>query len=230
MGNLGAADGARIPEPPRPSPCGASAAVGRLLAVYEALHGRLTRKEPAFVVVTAGGIGYRVLVPLSTYEALPRAGQDVDLLLHLVVREDEWRLFGFATEQEREAFRTLLRVAGVGPVLALAILGGLGPGELARVVREGDIKALVRVKGVGRKTAERIAVELKDAWGQRGGAVAGSGGAPPVEGPLAQAVRALEALGHAPDEARRRVDAAAGKAKGEATEDVAALVRAALRL
>lgn len=203
--------------------------MGRLLAVYEALHGRLTRKEPAFVVVTAGGIGYRVLVPLSTYEALPRAGQDVDLLLHLVVREDEWRLFGFATDEEREAFRTLLRVAGVGPVLALAILGGLGPGELARVVREGDIKALVRVKGVGRKTAERIAVELKDAWGQRG-AVAGSGGAPPVEGPLAQAVRALEALGHAPDEARRRVDAAAGKAKGAAPEDVAALVRAALRL
>ncbi|MGE0193017.1 MAG: Holliday junction branch migration protein RuvA [Planctomycetota bacterium] len=197
--------------------------------MYEALHGRLTRKEPAFVVVTAGGIGYRVLVPLSTYEALPRAGQDVDLLLHLVVREDEWRLFGFATDEEREAFRTLLRVAGVGPVLALAILGGLGPGELARVVREGDIKALVRVKGVGRKTAERIAVELKDAWGQRG-AVAGSGGAPPVEGPLAQAVRALEALGHAPDEARRRVDAAAGKAKGAAPEDVAALVRAALRL
>lgn len=204
--------------------------VRRLRRVYESLHGRLTRKEPAFVVVTAGGIGYRVLVPLSTFEALPRAGQDADLLLHLVVREDEWRLFGFATEDERDAFRTLLRVAGVGPVLALAILGGLGPGELARVVREGDIKALTRVKGVGRKTAERIAVELKDAWGQRA-SVPGPGGAPVVEGPKAQAVRALEALGHAPEEARRRVEGAAQKAEGSAAaDDVAALVRAALRM
>ena len=77
--------------------------VRRLRAVYESLHGRLTRKEPAFVVVTAGGIGYRVLVPLSTFEVLPRTGQDAELLLHLVVREDEWRLFGFATDDEREA-------------------------------------------------------------------------------------------------------------------------------
>ena len=203
--------------------------VRRLRAVYESLHGRLTRKEPAFVVVTAGGIGYRVLVPLSTFEVLPRTGQDAELLLHLVVREDEWRLFGFATDDEREAFRTLLRVAGVGPVLALAILGGLGPGELARVVREGDIKALTKVKGVGRKTAERIAVELKDAWGERG-SVPGAGVAALVEGPQAQAVRALEALGHAPDEARRRVDKAAQNAKGDAADDVAALVRAALRM
>ena len=194
------------------------------------LHGRLVRKEPACVVVRAGGLGYRVSVPLSTYEALPRVGEDVELLLHLAVREDEWRLFGFQREDEREAFLALLRVAGVGPVLAQGVLSGLGPAELARAVREGDVRALTRVKGVGRKTAERIAVELKDLWGS-GGPGDRPGASRPTSGPLEEAVRALEALGHAPEEARRRVQAAAAHlAEGEATPEAAALVRRALRL
>lgn len=199
--------------------------------MYESLNGRLVRKEPAHVVVQTGGIGYRVLVPLSTYEALPRVGESVHLVLHLAVREDEWRLFGFLREEEREGFRALLRVAGVGPVLALGVLSGMTPNELARAVRENDVRALTRVKGVGKKTAERIAIELRDVWGDAGPTPSGSPGGTVPAGPLQEAIRALEALGHAGDEARRRVDAAHAQLGGDdATPDVTALVRLALRL
>ncbi len=195
--------------------------------MYESLHGRLARKEPSAVVVETAGIGYRVAIPLGTFETLPRPGEEVRLLLHLVVREDEWRLFGFATESERLAFRTLLKVSGVGPGLALAVLGGVGPDALARAVRDGDVRALMRIKGVGRKTAERIAVDLKDAWGERGPLAPGTTSVD--DGPVGQAMRALEALGHAPDEARRRVDAVRSPGDG-GDADVATLVRAALRI
>src|SRR5687767_10623025 len=134
-----------------------------LRAVYDSIQGRLTAREPARVVVEAGGLGYLLHVPLSTWEALPPVGEEVRLLLHLAVREDEWRLYGFATPGEREAFRGLLRVSGVGPAVSLGLLSGLGAEALVRAVGQGDARALTRVKGVGKKTAERIVLDLREA-------------------------------------------------------------------
>ncbi|MHC5012242.1 MAG: Holliday junction branch migration protein RuvA [Planctomycetota bacterium] len=193
--------------------------------MFDSIHGTLLRREPTRAVVTAGGIGYEIHVPLSTYEALPAAGQVVDLLLQPVVREDEWRLFGFASPGERNVFRALLRVTGVGPVMALGLLSGLTPQAFRSAVGSGDLSALTRVKGVGRKTAERIVVELRDTFASE---AAAPGEAPvgAVAGPSEDAVRALVALGLDHGEARRRVDAQASRL-GEA--GVAELVRAALQ-
>ena len=113
-------------------------------------------------VVDANGIGYEIRIPLSTYEAMPRPESEVELLVHPWVRENDWRLFGFGTSGEREVFRALLRVSGVGPTLALGLLSGLTPAEFRVAVTQADVAALTRVKGIGKKTAERILVELKD--------------------------------------------------------------------
>jgi Holliday junction DNA helicase RuvA len=193
--------------------------------VFESIQGRLSAKEPARVVVEAGGLGYLVSVPLSTYDALPAVGHDVRLLLHPVVREDEWRLYGFSTPREREVFRDLLRVSGVGPALSLSLLSGLGPEALVKAVREGDVRSLTNVRGVGRKTAERLVVDLKERW--PAGAAGAAAAARSAEGPGADAVRALEALGLERAEAEQRVAKtlpAAGPLPG-----VGEIVRRALR-
>jgi holliday junction DNA helicase RuvA len=194
--------------------------------VLDTIQGRIAAREPGRVVVEAAGLGYLVQVPLSTFDALPPLGKDVRLLLHLVVREDEWRLYGFAGAREREVFRDLLRVSGVGPALSLALLSGLGPDALVKAVTEGDVPTLTQVRGVGRKTAERLAVELRERWR---GAALGQGPAGPAafEGVGADAVRALEALGLERAEAERRVKAALGSSRGET--GVGDLVRRALR-
>lgn len=174
-------------------------------------------------VIETGGIGYRVHIPLSTYEALPPEGSEAVLLLHLVVRDDEWRLFGFAGPEERAVFLALLRVSGVGPVLALSLLSGLRPAEFRNAVASSDWKTLTGVKGVGRKTAERIVVELRDVW-QAAEAVAGDPRDGGDTGPQADAVRALESLGLDGAEARKRVRKHAADTTG-----VSDLVRRALR-
>lgn len=202
----------------------ASGGRGILIAVYESIHGRLVRRDPAVAVLEAGGIGYRVHIPLSTYEALPAAGETTELLLHLTVREDEWRLYGFARAEERAVFQALLRVSGVGPVLALGLLSGLEPAEFRSAVAAGDWRTLTGVKGVGRKTAERIVVELRDLW-KDAGARPGTGAGREDAGPLQDAVRALESLGMDAAEARRRVR----KHADAGVADVSALVRSALR-
>jgi Holliday junction DNA helicase RuvA len=191
--------------------------------VFDSIQGRLEQREPTRVVVENGGIGYEVHVPLSTYERLPVPNGDVRLLLHTVIREDEWRLFGFSTPGERNVFRALLRVSGVGPMTALGLLSGLAPQELANAVAQGDYRALTRVKGVGRKTAERIVVELRDTTWQD------VPDARPTDGMSEErhdAVAALVALGVDPSDARRRVEKAA-KAAGDLS--VSELVRAALK-
>lgn len=192
--------------------------------MYESLHGRLVERDPASAVLEAGGIGYRVHIPLSTYEALPALGGETTLLLHLAVREDEWRLYGFHAAAERAVFQALLRVSGVGPVMALGLLSGFRPKELRAAVAGADVRALTRVKGVGKKTAERIVVELRDAWKD-----GDDDGSPfqAAEGPLGDAVRALESLGLDAAEARRRVEKHAAAAGGEI--DTGELVRLALR-
>ena len=191
--------------------------------MYESIRGTLVDRDPASAVVDCGGLAYRIQVSLSTYERLPPVGETATLWLHLAVREDEWRLFGFAQQAERAGFRALIRVNGVGPAVAMSVLSGFTPAGLTEAVSGGDVSALTRVKGVGKKTAERIVVELRDVMATE----VPSGSAPAAGSPGAEAVRALQALGQDAAEARRRVDVALGDLGHDA--DVTALVRRALR-
>jgi Holliday junction DNA helicase RuvA len=126
------------------------------------LRGRLVDKEPNRVVVDVNGVGYELHVPLSTFYDLGETGADVALRVHTHVREDALSLFGFATKLELDVFERLIAISGVGPRLALAVLSGIEPPDLVRAVRQGDVARLTRIPGVGKKTAERILLELKD--------------------------------------------------------------------
>ncbi len=126
------------------------------------ISGTLVEKHPPQIVVLSHGVGYEIDVPMSTFYHLPRTGEPVELLTHMVVREDAHLLFGFLTANERAAFRQLLRVNGVGPKVALAVLSGLSVDELAQAVASQDAARLTKVPGVGRKTAERLVLELRD--------------------------------------------------------------------
>ncbi len=169
------------------------------------LRGRLTAKHPPLLVVDVGGVGYEVEAPMSTFYGLPSVGADVQLLTHLVVREDAHVLFGFGSERERSLFRELIKVSGVGPRIALGILSGASVDEFHRCVEAQDVAALTRIPGIGRKTAERLIVEMKDRLKVLGGATfapgAGAGNSPP--GAQAEAFSALVALGYKPAEVTR---------------------------
>lgn len=125
------------------------------------IHGTLVHVNPLDILVDAHGVGYEISVPMSTLYDLPPAGQPVTLVTHLVVREDAQLLYGFLTEGERTAFRALIKVSGIGPRMALAVLSGLSVDDLSRAVAEQETGRLTRVPGVGRKTAERLLLELK---------------------------------------------------------------------
>ena len=154
------------------------------------VRGTLAEKEPTRVVVEAAGVGYELVIPLSTYDRLPRTGEEVKLLAYHAVREDDETLFGFATDDERALFGKLTSVSGVGPKIAIAILSGSSIGELSQAIVGGDAKRIAAIKGVGKKTAEKICVELRD----KVDAFAGRGGVP-VSPVLRDAVAALRALG-----------------------------------
>lgn len=126
------------------------------------LSGRLIAKHPPQIVVDVHGVGYEIDVPMSTFYQLPAAGAEVVLLTHMMVREDAHQLYGFATEQERAVFRQLLRISGVGARTALAVLSGMSVAELHRAVSEQDGARLTKVPGIGKKTAERLLLELRD--------------------------------------------------------------------
>ena len=126
------------------------------------LHGVLTEKNPSRLVVDVGGVGYEVSVPLSTFYALGEMGAEVDLRIHTHVRQETLSLFGFATRLEVDLFERLITISGVGPRLALAVLSGLEPPDLLRAIQNSDIVRLQGIPGVGKKTAERISLELKD--------------------------------------------------------------------
>jgi Holliday junction DNA helicase RuvA len=126
------------------------------------LEGRVLRKGPQEVVVDVGGVGYRVLIPVSTFYRLGDEGSRVSLLVHTHVREDALQLFGFASPTEQALFERLIEVAGVGPKLAINILSGIEAPDLVQALRQGDLARLTRIPGVGRKTAERLVVELRD--------------------------------------------------------------------
>ena len=157
------------------------------------VRGVLAEKEPTRVVVEAAGVGYELLIPLSTYDRLPREGGEVKLLAFHCVREDDEVLFGFATADERALFVQLTSVSGVGPKIAIAILSGASISELATAIAGGDAKRISAIKGVGKKTAEKICVELRDKVSGFVFAGKGSDGAGAV---VAQdALAALRALG-----------------------------------
>jgi holliday junction DNA helicase RuvA len=126
------------------------------------IQGVLVEKEFPQIVVSCHGVGYEVAVPMSTFYPLPRTGEEVTLLTHLVVREDAHLLFGFLTSSEREAFRQLLRISGVGPKVALSVLSGLSVDDLAAAVASEDAGRLTKIPGIGKKTAERLVLELRD--------------------------------------------------------------------
>lgn len=159
------------------------------------VRGLLAEKSPTRAVIEAAGVGYELQIPISTYERLPREGAEAKLLAYHCVREDDEQLFGFATANERELFVKLTGVSGVGPKIALAILSGASVGELALAIASRDAKRLAAVKGVGKKTAEKICVELKDKVDALAFAARGGEGSTTVSPVAADAVAALRALG-----------------------------------
>jgi len=160
------------------------------------LTGVLGDKNPPEVLVECGGVGYEVFVPMSTYYNLPARGDKVSLLTHFVVREDAQILYGFATPAERESFRQLIKISGVGPRTALAVLSGMTVADLAQAVTAQESARLVKVPGIGKKTAERLLLELKGKLGADIGVP--SGGASGNQGDILQA---LVALGYSDKEA-----------------------------
>jgi Holliday junction DNA helicase RuvA len=175
------------------------------------LRGRLAAKHPPQLIVDVGGVGYEVEAPMSTFYGLPGVGVEVQLHTHLVVREDAHVLFGFGTERERSLFRELIKVSGVGPRIALAILSGITVDEFHRCVEAQDVASLVRVPGIGRKTAERLVIEMRDRLKGLAGPAFVPGGGPTGGGAAqAEAFAALVALGYKPPEVTRllqKVDA-----------------------
>jgi len=175
------------------------------------LAGTLILKQPPLMVIDIGGVGYEVEAPLSVFYDLPELGSPVVILTHLSIKDDSHTLYGFASESERTLFRQLLKISGIGAKLALTILSGMDAGSFAACVQAGDTAALVKLPGVGKKTAERLVVEMRDrlAGWDTGGAAQGAAASAPadVANPVEEAVSALIALGYKPQDASRMVRA-----------------------
>jgi holliday junction DNA helicase RuvA len=185
------------------------------------VRGRIVSKTPPQLLVEAAGLGYEIEAPMSTFFHLPPVGEEVRLLTHLVVREDAHVLYGFGTEDERRLFRSLIRVSGVGPKIALALLSGISVEAFALCVQSQDVAALIKVPGIGRKTAERLVVEMRDRLEAGGGAASS---VPVGASPEAEAFGALVALGYKPVEATRLL-----KGVGPGTHSTEELIRRALK-
>ena len=176
------------------------------------LRGVLAWKQPPYLLIDAHGVGYELEASLTTFQTLPEIGAEVTLLTHLAVREDAHTLYGFASPAERSLFRNLIRVTGIGPRLALLILSGMSVELFGRCVRENDTASLTRLPGIGKKTAERLIIELRDRIGELGldpTAVVLPGGraVTPAINPVDDAISALVALGYKLPEASRMVQA-----------------------
>jgi len=194
------------------------------------LRGKLAEALPTHVIVDVNGVGYEALIPLSSFDKLPPPGREVNLLTQLVIREDAHTLYGFMTPDERDLFRLLVNtVSGIGPKIALNILSGISVTAFRGAVANGNVKALAQISGVGKKTAERIVVELKDKIGMAGAWEAASArhGLPPGEQRINDAVLALLALGFKQVEAHDAVRRAQTALGDQAT--VEELVRACLK-
>jgi Holliday junction DNA helicase RuvA len=194
------------------------------------LHGELVEALPTQIIVNVHGVGYDVLIPLSSYDKLPKPGSTVHILTHLTVREDAHILYGFMSAQERELFRLLINtVSGIGPKIALNILSGMNVTMFRGAVANSDVKALSQISGVGKKTAERIIVELRDKVGASGAWEASSAkhGLSPADQKLNDAILALMALGFKQVEAHDTVRAAQAMLGPDA--GLEELVRASLK-
>jgi len=193
------------------------------------LKGILIEALPTQVVIDVNGVGYEVLIPLSSFEKLPQPGGELTLLTHLAIRDDAHILYGFSTETERDLFRQLIRhVTGIGPKIALNVLSGTTPASFRAAVSNGDVKALSGISGVGKKTAERIVVELKDKLGDPElGELNGVKSASIEDQKIADAVAALEALGSKPKDAQEAIRMAITMLGADKPVDE--LVRAALK-
>ena len=188
------------------------------------LRGRLVRKAPPALIVDVGGVGYELEAPMSTFYRLPEVGSEVELHTHLVVREDAHLLYGFSTEIERRLFRDLLRVTGIGPKIGLALLSGMDVDSFLFCVEAQDVDALTRIPGIGRKTAERLLIEMRDrirALGQMPSTTLRTG---QPAGAQAEAFAALVALGYRPAEVARLLKSVDNEGAG--TEE---LIRRALQ-
>ena len=196
------------------------------------IRGHLVYKQPPDILVEVGGVGYEIQVPMTTLFRLPELGSEVSLVTHFVVREDAQLLYGFIDERDRSLFRQLIKVSGVGPKLALTILSGMDSTSFARCVQRDDISSLVALPGVGKKTAERLLVEMRDklqGWlvqaAEADGMAAGGVSLAPIANMVADAEGALIALGYKPQEASRVVAAV----NDDSVADSEELIRRALK-
>lgn len=185
------------------------------------LRGMILRKQPPHLLIDVHGVGYEVEAPMSTFYNLPEAGGEITLFTHLVVREDAQVLFAFGSEAERRFFRSLIKVNGVGPKLALTILSGISVDGFVRCVRENDAAALTRLPGIGKKTAERLVVEMRDRLDDAGTPASMTGG---PSHPRDEALSALVSLGYKPQEASHMLQSI--KETGLSSEE---LIRRALQ-
>ena len=186
------------------------------------LRGILAYKQPPWLVIDVGGVGYELEAPMSTFYDLPDVGRDVILFTHHAQREDSVSLYGFLRESERRLFRDVQKVSGIGAKIALAVLSGVAVDEFARQVQTGDVAALTRIPGIGKKTAERMVVELRDRVVDLGGNPLGSPSLP--NDAQSEATIALQQLGYKPAEALRMAREAAA-----AGDDAAMIIRKALQ-
>ncbi len=186
------------------------------------LKGILIHKAPPWLVVDVHGVGYELEAPMSTFYDLPTVGSEVALFVHYAQKEDSVSLYGFLRDNERRLFRDVQKVSGIGAKIALAVLSGASVEAFARLLQTSDITALTRIPGIGKKTAERMVVELRDRAAEIGGGIPGSRVLP--DDPLLEAITALQALGYKPADAERM----AKKALAEG-DDAPAIIRKALQ-
>lgn len=192
------------------------------------LSGTILEKQPLQLVLDVNGVGYELEAPLSTFDQLPEVGEKVTLFTHLAVREDAQLLYGFYRDADRQLFRALLKVSGIGAKMALAILSGMSSNDFAACVQAEDTASLVRVPGIGKKTAERLIIEMRDRLAKladsAGAGVAGGAVASRPNTPVSDAVSALTALGYKPQDAARMVKSV--DSEGLSSEKI---IRAALK-
>ncbi|WP_222565193.1 Holliday junction branch migration protein RuvA [Novilysobacter antarcticus] len=189
------------------------------------LKGNVIHKQPPWLVVDVNGVGYELEAPMSTFYDLPELGREVSLFTHYAQKEDSVSLYGFLRDSERQLFREVQKVKGIGAKIALAILSGISVDDFVRTVQASDVTALCRIPGIGKKTAERMVVELRDRAGDMGGEGVILSPSDTPRDPQSEAVIALQQLGYKPAEAARMVrDASPG-----AADDAATIIRKALQ-